>query len=107
MSISLWPNNGAPIVKTPSTSRADAAGATTVSESPPRCVMLHYDGAMETAGQSPLAQALLRLEETHDRLLLAQTRMAMATERAERAVGALSSALLNLDPRLPRPDNQA
>ena len=62
---------------------------------------------MDAAEPNPLAAALLRLEESHDRLLLAQTRMAMATERAERAVGVLSAALTNLDTRAQHPDRPA
>ena len=62
---------------------------------------------MDAVEPNPLAEALRRLEESHDRLLLAQTRMAMATERAERAVGVLSAALAHLDTRAQRPDNTA
>jgi hypothetical protein len=62
---------------------------------------------MAAAEQNPLAEALRQLEESNDRLLLTQTRMTMATERAERAVGALSAALTDLDHRVRRPDRSA
>ena len=44
-----------------------------------------------------LSAALLRLEESRDRLLLAQTRMAMATEQAERSLARLTTLATQLD----------
>jgi len=44
-----------------------------------------------------LSAALRRLEESRDRLLLAQTRMAMATEQAERSLQRLTTLVSQLD----------
>ena len=44
-----------------------------------------------------LSDALRRLEESRDRLLLAQTRMAMATEQAERSLQRLTTIVTQPD----------
>jgi hypothetical protein len=46
---------------------------------------------------SSLTAALLRLEESRDRLLLAQTRMMMATEQAEQSLRVLASLVTPVD----------